>query len=223
MKPVENLVILSGGIDSTTILAKVVDEFGRDRVGAINFFYGQKHVKEMGAAKHIAEHYDVGFLQMDLRGVFSSIEGNALTDAGKVAMPEGHYTDPTMRHTVVPFRNLVFISSAAAYAGSIGARSLYMGVHAGDHPIYPDCRANFMAAAREALRIGHYEPLALETPFIDSTKAEIVEFGLQLDVPYELTWTCYDGEIKPCGKCGACIERVEAFSLNGEEDPLTLR
>ncbi|MEE9170558.1 MAG: 7-cyano-7-deazaguanine synthase QueC [bacterium] len=222
MKPVDHLVILSGGIDSTTILAKVIDEYGKDHVGAINFFYGQKHAKEMGAAKRIAGHYGVGFLQMDLRGVFDCIEGNALTDPDNVAMPEGHYSDPSMRQTVVPFRNLVFISSAAAYAGSIGAKSLYMGVHAGDHPIYPDCRANFVEAAREVLRVGYYEPLKLETPFIDSTKAEIVEFGLQLGIPYELTWTCYEGEIKPCKRCGACIERVEAFSLNGVEDPLVL-
>lgn len=220
MSRCEHLIILSGGLDSTTILASVASRTDSEKIGAINFFYGQRHAKEMGAAKRIANHYRVSFLQMDLRGVFSAIKGNALTDQNNVEVPEGHYTDDSMRQTVVPFRNLVFISAAAAYAGSIGASRIYMGAHAGDYPVYPDCRPQFIKAVGQVLEVGHYSPLVIETPFINHTKAEIVEFGLQLDTPFELTWTCYRGTPRPCGKCGACVERVEAFALNGLKDPL---
>ncbi len=219
MDRVQHLVILSGGLDSSTILAKVIDE-NDDDVSAIHFYYGQRHHREKQAAQKIAEFYKIRLHQMDLSSIFSSLKGNALTDIDEVEIPEGHYTDPSMRLTVVPFRNLMFLSSGAAFAASVGASTLYMGVHTGDHPIYPDCRPEFIHAARKVLKLGHYDEISLKTPFLNDTKAGIVKAGIQLGVPYELTWTCYKGESLPCGKCGACVERSEAFYENGVLDPL---
>ena len=220
MDKIQHLVILSGGLDSSTILAKVIDENDGEGVNAIHFYYGQRHQREKQAAKKIAEFYKIPLHHLDLSNIFSSLKGNALTDIDEVEIPEGHYTDPSMRLTVVPFRNLMFLSSGAAFAASVGASTLHIGVHAGDHAIYPDCRPEFIHAARKVLKLGHYDAISLKTPFLNDTKAGIVKSGIRLGVPYELTWTCYQGESLPCGKCGACAERSEAFSENGVRDPL---
>lgn len=222
METIQHVVILSGGLDSSTILASVANKFSRKNVNAVHFFYGQRHQREKESAQKIAEYYNIHLHHIDLSGTFSAIKGNALTDIENVEVPEGHYTDPSMQITVVPFRNLIFISSAAALAASIGATNIYMGVHSGDHPIYPDCRPAFIHAAQEVLRLGHYESIKLKTPFVNKSKGEILEIGMKLKVPYELTWTCYKGEAEPCGKCGACVERAEAFKENGAEDPILI-
>jgi 7-cyano-7-deazaguanine synthase len=145
------------------------------------------------------------------------MKGGSQTDS-RVPVPEGHYTDPSMRATVSPNRNMILLSLAGAVAISHGCSTLAYAAHAGDHPIYPDCHPLFFDAMTEAFRLCHYEPLQFEAPFIHLTKAEIVAKGHKLGVPFELTWSCYKGEDLHCGKCGTCYQRKEAFQIAGVED-----
>ena len=132
--------------------------------------------------------------------------------------PEGHYADPTMKKTVVPFRNGIMLSIAAGYAESLGASQVILGNHFGDHAIYPDCRKDFITPMAEAIKHGTYGEIALLSPFCEVDKTEIAKIGASLGVPFELTWSCYKGGDKHCGKCGTCVERIEAFRLAGVID-----
>jgi 7-cyano-7-deazaguanine synthase len=124
-----------------------------------------------------------------------------------------------MKRTVVPFRNGIMLAIAAGLAESLEAQSVMLGNHAGDHAIYPDCRAGFVQAMSRAMELGTYARIQLVTPFLTLTKAQIAERGKVLTVPYELTWSCYKGGEKHCGKCGTCVERIEAFEKSGGSDP----
>lgn len=203
----KTILIYSGGMDSTTLLYKLLREGGE--VQCISFNYGQRHKKELRAAAKICKILKVPHAIVDLGKMKKLMSGSALTS--KIAVPEGHYKDKMMRVTVVPNRNMIFLSLAIAAAVSVKFDRVAIAVHAGDHAIYPDCRPAFVKAMRLVSKIANYQSVDIYAPFLHITKRDIARLGSRLGVPYELTWTCYKGLKKPCGKCGACVERIEAF------------
>lgn len=200
------VLLLSGGLDSTVLLYLLRD--WNHEVLPIAFDYGQKHVKELACAvEHGAKVVSIGGLEL----------ASSLTDDSPV--PDGHYADPVMTQTVVPNRNMILLSLAGGYAISNQADAICYAVHAGDHPIYPDCRREFVDAFWVAFREGNYDVPKLLTPFIALNKTDIVKMGQEVDVPFERTWSCYKGGEVHCGTCGTCYERREAFQLAGVDDP----
>jgi 7-cyano-7-deazaguanine synthase len=221
------LVLSSGGVDSSTCLALAVKRFGKDNVVALSISYGQKHDKEIEASDKIAEYYGVEHIYLDLTPIFRYSTCSLLKQSDS-SVPHESYseqlknTDGKPVDTYVPFRNGLFISSAASIALSKDCDVIYYGAHSDDAAgsAYPDCSDAFNKAMGDAVRIGSGEQLTIEAPFVNMTKAEVVKTGLELGVPYELTWSCYEGGEKPCGECGTCIDRKKAFELNGVSDPL---
>ena len=208
-------LIYSGGVDSTVLLAHLLAE-GRE-VHCLSGDYGQRHRRELEAARAICAHYGVDHRLADLRALAPLFGSNALT--GGVKVPEGHYEEESMKATVVPNRNMLLISVATAWAVSLRAESVAYGAHGGDHAIYPDCRPEFAEALDRAVRLADWHEVRLERPFVKMDKADIVRRGAELDVPFGLTWSCYVGGERHCGKCGTCVERKEAFRLAGVADP----
>ena len=211
-------IILSGGMDSVTLLHFLM-KHRKCRMEAISFDYGQKHVKEISYAKKQCEALGVQHHLVALPFV-GSLFSSALLQGGE-EIPDGHYEEGNMKQTVVPNRNMIMIAIATGYGQSTGASFLALGVHAGDHAIYPDCREEFIDALRKAIELSDWNPFTVFAPFQRMTKVEILEIGFQLDPPvdYGKTWTCYKGKEEPCGTCGACRERGEAFEQIGAEDP----
>ncbi len=215
---------LSGGMDSATLLGILLEQ--GVEVHCQTFYYGSKHNKwENRAAETIIDFYqEKGFpvfgYPMDLRAVFSDLSSNLLLSGGEI--PEGHYEAAIMKKTVVPGRNMIFASVMAALAESIGAEAIALGVHAGDHHIYPDCRQEFIKALDTTIYLSSDRQVEIITPLIKDTKTSILEKGYELTtpVPYELTRTCYKDQPLACGKCGSCIERLEAFSNLKLTDPI---
>lgn len=220
------MVLLSGGIDSATCLGMAVECYGKENVTALSIFYGQKHEKEIQASEKVAEYYGVEQLNLDLTKIFQYSNCSLLQHSDQ-EIPEEAYaeqlkkTDGKPVSTYVPFRNGLFLSSAASLALSKDCSVLYYGAHADDAAgnAYPDCSSAFQKAISEAVYIGSGNQLKVEAPFVNMTKAEVVKKGLELKVPYELTWSCYEGKEEPCMVCGTCIDRAEAFRLNGIADP----
>lgn len=211
------LAVLSGGMDSTTAMAQAVDH-RNEVVGALSFDYGSKHNdREWRSACFVAFHYGVKIKRCRLDFVADNFKSDLLQSGGDI--PEGHYADPSMQRTVVPFRNGIMLAIAAGYAESIGAQAILLGNHFGDHAIYPDCRETFVTHMRRAIASGTYAQIGLETPFVDKTKTDIALIGSTLHVPFELTYSCYKGGEKHCGKCGTCYERKEAFRDAKLPDP----
>lgn len=143
-----------------------------------------------------------------------------ITHSEGLGVPEGNYADENMKQTVVPNRNMVLLSIAAAYAIGIKANHLFYGAHAGDHTIYPDCRPAFVSAMTTAFHLCDWSDIILDVPYLHMTKGDIVKRGMSLNVDYSMTWTCYKGGEKPCGKCGSCDERLAAFREAGIKDPV---
>ena len=220
------LVLSSGGVDSTTCLAMAVSEYGSSNVIALSVIYGQKHSKETEAAKKVADYYHVKFIEIDLTAVFADSNCSLLSHSTE-EIPEESYasqlkkTDGKPVSTYVPFRNGLFLSCAASIALSEGCSEVWYGAHMDDAAgsAYPDCSQAFADAMNTAIWEGSGRQVKLTAPFIASNKAGIVKKGLELGVPYELTWSCYEGGDRPCGKCGTCIDRRKAFEANGVEDP----
>lgn len=212
------VIILSGGMDSTTLAYDIVKSGKYEDVFAVSFNYGQTHSKELECAKVTA--YKLGLRCHHV--VDLSDLGNLLHSAltGSCEVPEGDYDDSNQKLTVVPNRNMIMLSIAAGYAMSIGATDLYYGAHANDFAIYPDCRPEFVEKMNDVLKVAHYTPVRLHVPYQYFGKANIAAKGKQLGVPYEDTWTCYKGGEKPCGKCGSCNERLMAFRRANMTDPL---
>lgn len=208
-------LIYSGGVDSTVLLAHLRAE-GRE-VHCLSVDYGQRHRRELEAARAICAHYGVDHRLADLRALAPLFGSNALT--GGVKVPEGHYEEESMKATVVPNRNMLLISVATAWAVSLRAESVAYGAHGGDHAIYPDCRPEFAEALDRAVRLADWHEVRLERPFVKMDKAAIVRRGAELGAPFSLTWSCYVGGERHCGKCGTCVERKEAFRLAGVADP----
>jgi 7-cyano-7-deazaguanine synthase len=221
------LVLLSGGVDSTTALALAVSRYGAENVAALVIFYGQKHKKEIAAAEHIAEYYKVKCRKIDISALFAGM-ACPLLEGGNGEIPHESYdaqlkkTNGAPVATYVPFRNGLFISAAAAAAISEGCEVMIYGAHADDSAgnAYPDTSPAFNKAMAEAVYIGSGNVLRLRSPFESLNKAGVVKIGKELGVPYEMTWSCYEGGDKPCGVCGTCIDRKAAFEANGIFDIL---
>ena len=213
------VIIYSGGMDSFTLLHHVLATgLARHEIAALTFDYGQKHSKEIQYAKHVCTELGIAHKIVDIRSINSLLGGSSLTD--DIAIPEGHYEAENMQSTVVPNRNMILLSLAVAYAVSLEASQVYYGAHGGDHAIYPDCRPEFVAKMDAVCQIANYQSVSIQTPFIAHTKIEILSRGIELGLDYSHTWTCYNGRDKACGQCGACVERVEAFTENGLIDPI---
>ncbi len=215
----KTVLSLSGGVDSTTLYAYLLNQ-GHE-VSPIGIQYGSKHnLYELDCAADI--HFFYGSLDnlpvLEMTSIFQQFKSDLLISGGPI--PEGHYEDETMKATVVPCRNMIFASILAGYALSIGADSVALGIHAGDHTIYPDCRLGFYYAMRLAIQEASDSQVELIAPFLKMDKASIIKKGLAMDVPYHLTRTCYTDNTDPCGKCGACVERLEAFDKNNIKDPV---
>lgn len=220
------LVLTSGGVDSTTCLAMAVEKYGRENVVALSISYGQKHVKEIEASAKVADYYKVEHIYLDLEKIFAYSDCSLLSHSN-VDIPHESYakqlskTDGEPVSTYVPFRNGLFLSSAASIALSKGCDVIYYGAHSDDAAgnAYPDCSSAFNDAMGKAIYEGSGQKLKIVAPFVEWTKKDVVREGLRLKVPYELTWSCYEGKDKPCGVCGTCIDRKKAFEENGVEDP----
>ena len=210
------IVIYSGGVDSTTLLYYMRSE--GHRIKALGIDYGQRHIKELAAARSICDTVNVEFRIGNLSELGPLLAGSALT-SHDLDVPDGHYTDESMQLTVVPNRNMLMLSVAIAWAVSSDFGGVAYAAHAGDHAIYPDCRPEFVDALFHAARVCHYRPIDVVSPFIHKTKADIVKIGDELSVPFAQTWSCYRGETLHCGRCGTCTERAEAFVLAGVSDP----
>lgn len=228
------LVLCSGGVDSTTLLAMAVNEYGAQNVYALSISYGQKHLREIEAAKAVAKHYGVEQRFLDLGAIFADSQCSLLTQSSE-AVPHGTYADQQAQageepaaaaegatvSTYVPFRNGLFLSAAASMALSLECNVVHYGAHHDDVAgnAYPDCSLEFVETMNRAIVEGTGGELRLEAPFVKASKADIVRVGLELGVPYELTWSCYEGGEKPCGQCATCLDRAQAFAANNAEDP----
>lgn len=220
------LVLFSGGVDSTTCLAMAIRDFGKENVISLSIFYGQKHEKEIEAAGKISSYYGIQSLTLDLTNVFALSNCSLLSHSSQ-DIPKQSYseqlggTNGNPVSTYVPFRNGLFLSSAASVALSKGCEYIYYGAHLDDAAgnAYPDCSAAFAAGMEKAIYEGSGQKLKLMAPFISLNKTQIIAKGLELSVPYELTWSCYEGLKTPCGKCGTCIDRQKAFENNHITDP----
>ena len=209
----DSIIVLSGGLDSTTMLYEYKDEIAL----ALSFNYGSNHnEKELYFARLHCDRLDIPHIIIPLD--FMRLYFHSSLLEGADAIPEGNYDDENMRSTVVPFRNGIMLAIAAGMAESRGLKRIMMANHAGDHAIYPDCRQSFVDAMNEAIKAGTYEGIELFTPYTNLTKADIARHGKALGIDYSETWSCYKGGEKHCGKCGTCTERIEALREAGIED-----
>lgn len=215
---------LSGGLDSTSLLGLLL---GRGyEVHCCSFTYGSKHNKyENAAVLNIIKYYEdrgypVILHTFNLTEAFKDFQSNLLKTGGPI--PEGNYNDKTMALTIVPGRNMIFAAIMAGLAESIEAEAIGLGVHAGDHEIYPDCRPEFVKALNKTIQFSTNKKVEVLTPFLYDDKAFILHEGYhgEVKIPYELTRTCYKDQQDSCGKCGSCNERLLAFKKLGIEDPI---
>jgi len=217
------IVLLSGGLDSSTVLGYAVKMHGKENVVALSFDYKQRHRKELESATALAKYYNVEhkIVNLDLR----AIGGSALTD--DIDVPENKLEEigKGIPVTYVPARNTIFISYALALADVINAEKIFVGVNALDYSGYPDCRPEYIDVfnklAKLAIKSGvEGKNIEIVAPLINMTKKEIVELGMSLKVPYHLTWSCYEGKEKACGKCDSCLLRLKGFMEAGYKDPV---
>ncbi len=218
----DSIVLLSGGLDSTVVLARALAE-GREPL-ALSFRYGQRHSRELESAQTIAAHYGVPHKVMDLD--LSALNSSLVHEDEE--LPEGRSEDEMgqdIPSTYVPARNIILLSIAAGMCESIGGEAVYIGANSVDYSGYPDCRAEFFQAYEDMLSVGtrsgvEGEPLSIETPILFLSKEEIVRLGIELEAPLEMTWSCYRGETKACGRCDSCALRLKGFEDAGLKDPV---
>lgn len=210
----DSVIVLSGGMDSVTMLHEY-----KERIAlALTFDYGSNHgAREIAMARRNCELLGVEIMVIPLHPVFRNVHSSLLE--GAQAIPEGHYAEENMKSTVVPFRNGVMLSVACAIAEDRGLKHVMIANHGGDHSIYPDCRPGFISAMSQAMTEGTYAGVSVLAPYTDITKADIARHGKAVGVDYALTWSCYKGGEKHCGKCGTCVERREAMREAGIQDP----
>jgi 7-cyano-7-deazaguanine synthase len=233
--------LLSGGLDSSVLLALAIKNHGKENVTAVSIYYGQRHVKEIESAKWQVEHYGVDWKQIDLSSIFqfsdspllqhgdaSKIENKSYEDIVKEKQSVG---DKTPSPAYVPYRNGLFLSVAAAIAQSIGASKIYYGAHLGDlthidggserHSMYPDCSGEFVEAISKSIFIGTGDEVFVEAPYVTNrmNKGEVVKMGIDLGVDFSHTWSCYRGGDTQCGACPTCQDRKISFKEAGISDP----
>lgn len=209
----DSVVILSGGMDSVTLLHDYRDDIAL----AVTFDYGSNHAKrEIECAKYHCEKLGIEHIVIPLDFMHKYFKSSLLEGAD--AVPEGHYADENMKSTVVPFRNGIMLSIACGLAESRNLHGVFIANHAGDHAIYPDCRHQFIMSMSEAMENGTYEHVTVRAPYTKKTKTDIALIGKNLGIDYTKTYSCYKGGEKHCGKCGTCVERREALRDAGIED-----
>jgi 7-cyano-7-deazaguanine synthase len=229
----KGIAVVSGGLDSTTMVYHLLAE--GNELDLVSFNYGQRHAKELQFASTIAKqlglHHDI----VDLTGITHLISNSALTSQTgltvrgqnfdgegfhpNIEVPDGHYAEETMKATVVPNRNMIMLALASGIAVNRKAQFVATAVHSGDHFIYPDCRPAFIEALSTAVWVGNegfgafgYRDECITAPFLHWSKMEIAFRAITLNVPLHLTWSCYKGGLNHCGRCGTCVERLEAIS-----------
>ena len=206
----DSLLVLSGGMDSTTMLYEYASRIGL----AVNFSYGANHnAREAACARENCRRLGIELVEIDLAFMGEYFESSLLRGAD--AVPEGNYGENNMHSTVVPFRNGIMLSIAAGLAESRGLSAVMIANHGGDHAIYPDCRPGFIEAMSQAIAAGTYKGIRLDAPYTNLTKAAIAWRGRELGVDYSLTYSCYKGGEKHCGVCATCVERREAMTAAG--------
>jgi 7-cyano-7-deazaguanine synthase len=214
------VALASGGLDSLVLVHELLADGHRVRM--LSFDYGQRHARELDFARQAAAALGLAHDFVDLRSVGALLVGNALTDPA-APVPEGHYADASMRATVVPNRNAIMLDVAVAVAVAAGCGAVAFGAHGGDRAVYPDCRPGFLAAFAVSAQLANdgFLPAGFRVlaPFLRTDKAGIVAIGAALGVPFDRTWSCYQGGELHCGKCGACTERRESFAAAGVPDP----
>ena len=200
------LLIYSGGLDSTTLLYEYKDSIAL----AVSFYYGSKHNgREIACAVENCQRLGIKHMVIPLDFMGQYFKSSLLQGGGDI--PEGSYADDNMKSTVVPFRNGIMLAIAAGLAESYGLDTVMMANHSGDHAIYPDCRPEFVDAFAKAVEAGTYEGIQLVSPYCNITKRDIALRGKELGIDFSLTYSCYKGGEKHCGKCGTCTERKEAL------------
>lgn len=216
------LVLSSGGVDSTTVLSIVMQDHKAEDVATLSVFYGQRHEKELECAKKVADYYKVKHYEVDLSSVYQFSESSLMANS-KEEIPEESYDDQIRElkeegkkvlSTVIPFRNGVLLSCVAALAMSIFPEEqvdIYYGAHLGDSEgnAYADCTVEFTEAMTKAINLGTYGNITVKAPIVNMTKADVIKKGLELGTPYNMTWSCYEGRDKQCGKCSTCLQRRE--------------
>ena len=211
-------VVLSGGMDSATLLYDLVSQ--GHNCTALLFNYSQRHACELGYGTRLCAHQKVPYQLVDLTDVSHLFAGESSQVNRSVKVPDGHYTQDAMKVTVVPNRNMIMLSLAVGYAVAHGLDNVAYGAHKGDHTIYPDCRESFVVAMQHAIGLCDWHPVKLLAPYLAHSKADICKRGSVLGVPFADTWSCYNGDGKThCGSCATCIERLECFHLAGVPDP----
>jgi 7-cyano-7-deazaguanine synthase len=230
----DGVAVVSGGLDSVTMLYKYCYELGRQPL-VLSFDYGQRHgIPELNAAGVHANLLGLRHVVIDMETIAYALRSSksALTNRN-IDVPEGRYDADSMKSTIVPNRNMIMLSQAVGVCISVGGCYVSTAVHAGDHAIYPDCRPEFIDRLNEAVNAGNEGQLGLdfdgvvqhwlgiEAPFINMTKTDIASLAGELNVPIEKTWSCYKGGKVHCGRCGTCVERLEAIHDAGIEDPTT--
>ena len=209
----DSVIIVSGGMDSTTLLYDRRDEIAL----AISFDYGSNHnAREIAYAEMHCKRLGIEHITIPLDFMHKYFRSSLLE--GAAAIPEGHYADENMKSTVVPFRNGIMLAVAAGVAESRNLTKLLIANHGGDHTIYPDCRPEFISAMDSATNAGTYVGVRVVAPYTNITKGDIARIGKKLGIDYAETWSCYKGGEKHCGKCGTCVERKEALAYAGIED-----
>jgi 7-cyano-7-deazaguanine synthase len=206
------IVLLSGGMDSATVLALATNK--HKEVVAVNIYYGQVNDRELECAQYLADYYEVPYVALDLSETFSNFQSSLLSVCHLDITDDGK--------TYVPARNSIFLSIAAGYADSTNAKHIYYGAHKEDAGGYPDTTMIYYVKMKRALEEGTKNRVQLEAPFISKTKEEIVRTGMRLRVPFEHTHSCYKNQNPPCGECPTCKLRAKAFKNAGYIDPLTL-
>ena len=208
------LIVLSGGMDSVTMLHDY-----KERIAlAVCFDYGSNHnAREAECARRQCEMLGVEFILIPLAFMGQYFKSSLLE--GAFAIPEGHYSEENLKSTVVPFRNGIMLSVACGLAASRGLKHVMLANHGGDHTVYPDCRPGFIDAMSKAMQEGTFEDITVFAPYTNITKADIARIGKRLGVDYGLTYSCYKGGERHCGHCATCVERREALAAAGIDDP----
>ncbi|MCM1291241.1 MAG: 7-cyano-7-deazaguanine synthase QueC [Prevotella sp.] len=210
----DSILVLSGGMDSTTLLHDKKDSIAL----AVTFLYGSNHnEKEAQCAALNCEMLGIEHILIPLQFMSDYFKSSLLE--GAAAIPEGNYDEDNMKSTVVPFRNGIMLAIACGLAESRGLKHVMLANHSGDHAIYPDCRPDFVDAMSLAMKQGTYDGITIDAPYTNLTKAQIASIGKKIGMDYSLTYSCYKGGDKHCGKCGTCRERREAMKLAGIVDP----